>query len=211
MLYIVSTPIGNLGDMTYRAVDILKSVSLIVSEDTRRTGILLKHYDIKAKQISFNDYNKRNRIPIILNELEKNNVALVSDAGTPGISDPGYELVNACIDNNIEVSPVPGASAAVSALVSSGLATDRFTFIGFLPKKRSKKIEAIQLKGTIVAYESPHRIHKTLELFKEVRPDARLCIAREMTKKFEEFIRGTPDEILKMEKKMKGEIVLVYG
>jgi len=215
MLYIVSTPIGNLGDITFRAVDTLKRCNLIVAEDTRRTGILLNKYDIKTNMISYNDHNKKRRIPYLIKLLKENNdISLVSDAGTPGISDPGYNLINECIDSEIQVVPIPGPSAAISALVTSGLPTDSYVFYGFLPKKEKKKKELLlSLKRTMVFYESPHRIKKTLKHMDEVIPGAKVCLAREMTKKFEEFLRGTPSEILKAtkDKNIKGEIVLIVN
>jgi len=212
MLYIVSTPIGNMKDITKRAVDALQTVDLIASEDTRRTGALLKKLDIKAKMISFHDHNSRKRIPKLIGLLQDGtDIALVSDAGTPGISDPGFDLIRSSIEAGVKVSPVPGANAAISALVASGLPTDKFTFVGFLPKKKKKLIDALSIQGTIIAYESCHRIHKTLDLIAKHMPDAKLCIAREITKKFEEFLRGTAKEIIEdiKERKLKGEIVLV--
>ncbi len=216
MLYIVSTPIGNLKDITLRALDIMKEADLIAAEDTRRTGILLKHHGIKNRMLSYNDHNRQRRIPTLLKLLkEGKNVALVSDSGTPGISDPGYNLINEAIENNIPVSPIPGPTAAISALVCSGLPADAFEFHGFLPKKDGKKTELLKnIKKTAIFYESPHRIAKTLLLLQKTIPEAKVCIARELTKKFEEFIRGKPGEIIKQigDKELKGEIVLViYG
>jgi len=216
MLYIVSTPIGNLKDITLRAIETLKQVDIIAAEDTRRTRILLNHYDIKNKVISYNDYNKNRRIPHLIKILKENkSVALVSDSGTPGISDPGYNLINEAIENDIKVIPVPGPTAVISALVCSGLPTDSFEFHGFLLKKEKKKIEFLKnITKTTIVYESPYRIEKTLKLLDDVIPDAKVCLARELTKRFEEFIRGTPEEIIKKigNIKIKGEIVLViYG
>jgi len=215
MLYIVSTPIGNLDDFTFRGIKSLQSVDLIAAEDTRRTGILLKHYNIKKKLISYNDHNKMRRIPHLINQLNDGaEIALVSDAGTPGISDPGYHLINAAIDADIKVIPIPGANAAISALVCSGLPTDKFEFRGFLPKKEGKKRSELLRSGTLVFYESPHRIHKTLDMLAKISPQAKICIGRELTKKFEEFLRGTPSEVIEKigTRKLKGEIVLVvYG
>ncbi len=216
MLYIVSTPIGNLKDITLRALDILKEVDVIAAEDTRRTGILLKHHSIKNRMLSYNDHNRSRRIPELLSMLrDGKDVALVSDSGTPGISDPGYRLIKAAIENSFPVSPIPGPTALISALVSSGLPTDSYEFHGFLPKKQKRKEELLKnIKKTAIFYESPHRIEKTLQLMQKAMPEARVCLARELTKKFEEFIRGTPEEIIGKigKKKLKGEIVLVvYG
>lgn len=216
ILYIVATPIGNLEDISLRALRILKEVSLIAAEDTRRTLKLLSHYQIKNKIDSYNDFNKLNKTKHILNILkEGKDVALVSDAGTPGISDPGYYLINNCIQNNILVIPVPGANAAISALVCSGLPTDKFVFYGFLPKKEKAKETVFKLlkeqQKTVIFYESPHRIQKTLQMMNEIFPEKRLCIARELTKKFEEFIRGTVSEVFEQckNRELKGEIVLI--
>lgn len=217
MLYIVSTPIGNLQDITFRAIETLKNVELIAAEDTRRTKILLNHYEIKDKKmISYNDHNKKKRIPYLIEILKSGKeIALVSDAGTPGISDPGYNLINEAIDNEIAVIPIPGPSASISALVTSGLPTDSFSFHGFLSKKEKKKIDAFNSinNQTAIFYESPHRINKTLELLNKIIPDAKVCLAREITKKFEEFIRGTPSEIISKikDRTIKGEIVLVIN
>jgi len=216
MLYIVSTPIGNLGDITHRAVKTLESVSLIAAEDTRRTSILLKHYKIQNKTISYNDHNKNARIPHLIKLLKDGKeIALVSDAGTPGINDPGFTLIREAVKQNITVVPLPGPCAAISALVCSGLPTDSFEFLGFLPKGPGKKRKLLESLGnrTVVVYESPHRIIKTLEAMAEVIPNAEVCLGRELTKKFEEFMRGTASEILKktVDKKIKGEIVLVIS
>jgi 16S rRNA (cytidine1402-2'-O)-methyltransferase len=217
MLYIVSTPIGNLQDITFRAVETLKNVDLIAAEDTRRTKILLNHYEIKDKKmISYNDHNKMRRIPYLIEILKSGKeIALVSDAGTPGISDPGYNLINAAIDNEITIIPIPGASASLSALVTSGLPTDSFSFKGFLSKKEKKKIDAFNsIKDkTVIFYESPYRINKTLDVLNKTLPTAKICLAREITKKFEEFLRGTPSEIISKigERTIKGEIVLVIN
>lgn len=216
-LYIVATPIGNLEDISLRALRILKEVSLIAAEDTRRTLKLLSHYGIKNKLESYNDVNKLHKTKHVLNILHEHDVALVSDAGMPGISDPGYYLINQCIKNNISVVPVPGANAALSALVCSGLPTDKFVFYGFLPKKEKAKETIFKLlkdqEKTVIFYESPHRITKTLELMNLVFPEKRLCLARELTKKFEEFIRGSVAEVYEKckDKEVKGEIVLVIG
>jgi 16S rRNA (cytidine1402-2'-O)-methyltransferase len=216
MLYILSTPIGNMGDISLRAVETLKESDFIIAEDTRRIGMLLKRFDIPKKRIiSYNDHNKKRRIPGIIEMLKSgNDAALVSDAGTPGISDPGYSLIAAAITEGIEICPIPGANAALCALVASGLATDSFVFLGFLPKTEGKKRKILEeireSKRTHIFYESPYRIEKTLKLMAEVMPDAYVCAAREMTKRFEEFIRGKPQEALKRVKS-KGEFTIVVN
>lgn len=217
MLYIISTPIGNLKDITLRAIETLKEVDLIVAEDTRSAGKLLKHYEIPKKPyVSYNDYNAIKKIPGIIDKLkEGNTIALVSENGTPCISDPGYKLVRECIKNNISVVPIPGPTAFLPAIVASGLPTDKFAFYGFLPKSKKKKLDCFtkvfEENVTGIFYESPHRIVKTLELLSEQYPEANVCIAREITKKFEEFIRGKPSEILAQLKRPKGEFVLIIG
>jgi 16S rRNA (cytidine1402-2'-O)-methyltransferase len=216
MLYIVATPIGNLRDISLRAIDVLQSVEIIAAEDTRRTRILLNAHGIQAKMVSYNDMNKERRTPELIELLRGGKeVALVSDAGTPGVSDPGFYLVREAILNGISVSPIPGANAALSALVCSGLPTDRFTFIGFLPKKKGKMEVELRRIGrieeTVIAYESPHRIRKTLAMMKELTPKKHICLARELTKMHEEFMHGTAAELLAEigTRQLKGEIVLV--
>lgn len=218
MLYIVSTPIGNLKDITLRAIEILKNVDLIAAEDTRHTGILLKHYDIQTPQTSYFEHNKLKKADYLIRLLkEGSDVALVSDAGTPGISDPGYCLINLAQENDIEITVIPGACAAISALTLSGLPMDRFCFEGFLPVKsaaRRRKLE--ELKGerrTIIYYESPHRLLKSLKDIEEVLENPIVAVARELTKKFEELKSGTASEVLEYfsQKKVKGEIVLLIS
>lgn len=220
MLYIVSTPIGNLKDITLRALDILREVDLILAEDTRRTGILLKEYMIKDKKItSYNDINKIKKTKEVIELLKQGqDIALVSDSGTPGISDPGFYLVREAVKYNIQISPIPGPTAPIAALVCSGLPTDKFGFFGFLPKKDGKKREIFgwisKMENlTFIYYESPHRILKTLRLMEEIIPEKNVVIGREMTKKFEEFIRGTAKSVYQKvkEKKIKGEIVLIIN
>ena len=218
MLYIVSTPIGNLKDITLRAIDTLREVDLILAEDTRRTGILLREYMIKDKQIlSYNDINKTRRTKQAIELLKQGkDLALVSDSGTPGISDPGFYLVREAIKYNIQISPIPGPTAIISALVCSGLPTDKFGFFGFLPKKEGKKREVFEWISktenlTFIYYESPHRILKTLRLMNEIIPEKNIVIARELTKKFEEFIRGKVKEVYHKVKKLKGEIVIIIN
>ncbi len=218
MLYVVSTPIGNLKDITLRALDILASVDLVVSEDTRTTQKLLKRYEIKARLLSYNDYNKRTRTKQILNKLEAGcDVALVSESGTPAISDPGYYLIRECIKHGFEVVPVPGACAVTAALVASGLPTDSFTFIGFLPKKKGKKHKLLEeLKNqqtTVVFFESPHRLAQTLESLRLLYPEWWLAVCRELTKLHEEVVRGTVAEVAEKLSKVKprGEYTLVLS
>ena len=214
-LFLVSTPIGNLEDITHRALRILKEVDLVAAEDTRKTGQLLRHFGIERPLISFHSYNESRRVDGIISRLGAGNaVALVTDAGTPGISDPAYSLVRAAIDAGVPVVPVPGATAFVPALVVSGLPTDRFVFEGFLPAKkgRRKRLEAIAAeRRTVVLYESPHRIARTVNDLKESCGDRRAVIVREITKKFEETIRGTLSELLVIleHRNLKGEIVVV--
>lgn len=217
-LYIVSTPIGNLEDITYRAVKVLSSVSLILAEDTRVSHFLLRHYDISKPVISYHDFNKEKVTPQIVERLKNNEeVALISDAGTPGIADPAFNLVRECIRENIPVYPIPGASAILSALVCSGLPTDRFVFEYFLPHKSSQRLKLFETfkdePRTIIFYETPHRINKVLGEIAEILGDVSIVIGRELTKIHEEFLRGTPKELLAhFEKKPpKGELVLLLN
>lgn len=216
VLYLVSTPIGNLEDITLRALRVLKEVDLVAAEDTRHTGILLKHYNLFKRLISYHDFNKKRKAPLLIKHLKTGkSVAVVSDAGTPGISDPGYYLVQLAIQEGIRVVPVPGASAFLSALVASGLPTDRFVFEGFLPAKpgkRRKKLEKLrEEERTLILYESPHRFAKTLDDISEIFGQRMLVVARELTKKFEEILRGTPEEIRKSlgGRKIRGELVIL--
>lgn len=194
-LYVVATPIGNLEDMTFRAVRVLKEVMLIAAEDTRKSGRLLKHFEIETSMTSYFEYNKLSKLERILKTLDFADVALISDAGTPGISDPGYELVRAALNAGHEVVPIPGASAIITALSASGLPSNRFTFLGFLPRKQNER-EAILQKlasapETLIFYEAPHRIRETIdELVSIFGPEREVVLARELTKRFEEFWRG---------------------
>jgi len=218
-LYIISTPIGNLKDITLRAIETLKALDLILAEDTRRTSILLNHYNIKHKQLtSFNDNNKEKTTPKIITELKNNkSIGLVSDSGTPGISDPGFYLIRESIKNNIKVIPIPGPTASITALTASGFPTDEFTFYGFIPKKeKAKKDFFNKIKNsnkTTIIYESPYRLVKTLKAMSEIMPNKKICIARELTKKFEELIRGTTKEVYHKlkEKNIKGEITIIIN
>jgi len=214
-LYLVSTPIGNLGDISYRAVHILKSVDIIAAEDTRVTAVLLRHYEIHKKMISYHSYNQKRQTPQIIKFLQQNNsVALVSDAGTPGISDPAHMLVQAALQDNFKIIPIPGASALLAALIVSGLPVNRFAFEGFLPVKKGRKTKIEDLaveERTIVFYESPHRILKTVNELKVCWGNRQCVMGREITKKFEEFFRGGLMELTDYlsQKKIKGEIVLI--
>lgn len=217
-LFIVPTPIGNLKDMTYRAVEVLKSVDLILAEDTRTSGKLLKHFEISTPQQSHHMHNEHKTVEGLINKLKGGTtIALISDAGTPAISDPGFLMTRACIENNIEVDCLPGATAFVPALVNSGLPNDKFVFEGFLPVKKGRQTRLQTLAEetrTMIFYESPHKLIKTLtnfcEYFGEDRP---VSVSREMTKLYEETIRGTAKEVLVhyTNKPPKGEIVIVVG
>ncbi len=217
-LYIVATPIGNLGDMTFRAKEILESVDLIACEDTRHSGILLKHFDIKKPLLSFHSHSGRAKVDKIMDYLEKgDDVAMISDAGTPGISDPGYILIQEALNQDVEVIPIPGASAVITALSASGLPTDKFLYLGFLPVKkgRQKIIKSMaDSPYTVVFYESPHRLEKTIrELKTHLEPNTKITIAKELTKIYERFFRGTLNDI---EEKLppgkpKGEYVILIS
>jgi len=215
-LFLVSTPIGNLADITYRAVEVLKTVDLILAEDTRTSGFLLKHYEINTSCQSFHAHNEHKKVDYIIDQLkEGKNMAQISDAGTPGISDPGFLLVRAALENGLEVESLPGATAFVPALVKSGFPTDRFVYEGFLPHKKGRQTRIESWKEefrTIVLYESPHRLIKALEQFQEILgADRRVSVSRELTKKFEETKTGTIPEVLTYfkEKSIKGEFVIV--
>ncbi|HAV78654.1 MAG TPA: 16S rRNA (cytidine(1402)-2'-O)-methyltransferase [Anaerolineae bacterium] len=194
-LYLVATPIGNLEDMSPRAVRILKQASLIAAEDTRHTGKLLKHFEIETKTTSYFEHNKINKLDFILDKLASGDVALVSDAGTPAINDPGYELVKAALASNFDVVPVPGPSAPLAALTASGLPTDAFLYLGYLPHKTSERHKFVGLVSnvsyTLIFLESPYRVVESLEDILSVLGDRRICVAREMTKMYEEYWRGT--------------------
>ena len=216
-LYIVSTPIGHLGDITYRAVEILRQADLVVAEDTRRTRILLNHYNIRSRLSSYNSYNQLKKTGQLIDLMKQGKtLALVSDAGTPGISDPLYQLVTAAIAEGIPVWPIPGPSAVLSALTVSGLPMDRFIFEGFLPRKKRRQTrlgELAEQNRTVVLYESPQRIQKTLTEILAVFGNRQIAIAREMTKIHEEVIRGNLEEIISQtqEKIWRGEITLVIS
>ena len=216
ILYICGTPIGNLEDITIRVLNILKEVKLIAAEDTRHTKKLLIHYQINTKVTSYHEYNKFKKAPYLV-EILKNgqDIALVSDAGMPGISDPGYVLINLALNNNIKIIPIPGVSALLTALVVSGLPTDKFVFEGFLPRKiqeRKRYFKSIKNEErTIIFYETPHRLKRALKDMVEILGDRKIVIARELTKKYEEIIRGKLNLVLSEmnTKEIKGEITLV--
>lgn len=217
-LYVVSTPIGNLDDITIRAVKVLSSVDLIAAEDTRKTKILLDHLGISKPMLSYFDYNEKFRsMQLIEKLLAGQSIALVSDAGTPGISDPAYRIVRESIDSGVNVVPIPGASALLAGLVVSGLPTNSFVFEGFLPLKKGRKtkLESLKVeKRTIILYESPHRIVRTLRDLLDYLGDRDVVIARELSKKFEEFIRGRLSDVLRQVSSVspRGEfVVLLHG
>ena len=217
VLYIVSTPIGNLEDITFRAIRILKDSSLIAAEDTRRSKVLLSHYNISTPTISYYEHNRYTRIPKLIDHLiDGENIALITDAGTPGISDPAYRLIRAAINSDCRVESIPGASASLAALVASGLPTDRFIFEGFLPHKKGRKGKLEKVKdidATIIFYESPNRLVRTLNDILEYIGDRPIAIGRELSKKFEEIMRGRVTDILSHynTNKPKGEFVIVIG
>ncbi|MFH1459501.1 MAG: 16S rRNA (cytidine(1402)-2'-O)-methyltransferase [Candidatus Omnitrophota bacterium] len=216
ILYVVATPIGNLKDITFRAVEILSAVDIIACEDTRHTQILLKHYNIKKPLLSYFEYNKLKRIDQIISSLKDGkNIALVSDAGTPGISDPGSSLIKQVIDTGLKLEVIPGACALIAGLVVSGSLKHKFVFEGFLPVKsgaRKKVLENLKAeKRSIIFYESPHRLLKTLNDIEIVRGNCSIAIARELTKKFEQIFRGTTQEAITYftKHKPKGEFVII--
>ena len=217
-LYIVPTPIGNLEDITLRALRILNEVALIAAEDTRSSRVLTGHFNITTPMTSYHEHNKYTKLDYIFSTLEAADVALISDAGTPGISDPGFELIAAALERGFAVVPLPGACAITTALVGSGMATDRFLFVGFLPRKPAllrARLEALKARPeTVVAYESPYRLAGAIALIAEVLgADRRLCVARELSKKFEQFYRGTAAELRAhfQAENPRGEVTLVIA
>ncbi|MFQ5579169.1 MAG: 16S rRNA (cytidine(1402)-2'-O)-methyltransferase [Nitrospiria bacterium] len=218
-LYVVATPIGNLEDITYRAVRILREVAIVAAEDTRHTQRLLGRYDINSLLTSYHDFNKEAKTPVLISRMQEgDSVAIVSDAGTPTISDPGYYLIRAAVLSDIPVSPIPGPSSAIAALSASGLPTDRFAFEGFLPRKKGKR--STRLKSlradprTLIFFESPYRTRALLEEMGLIFGDRLVSVGRELTKVYEEMIYGTISEVIKKigTKKLKGEItILVEG
>lgn len=215
-LYVVPTPIGNLEDITYRALNVLKNVSVIAAEDTRNTKKLLHYFEIMTPLVSYHEHNKRGREAELIKRLDGGeSIAIVSDAGMPAISDPGYELVQAAIERKYRVVVLPGANAALCALVGSGLPADAFYFYGFLPRKKKERTEELErlqsYQATLLFYESPYRMKETLKALQTSFGNRRAAIARELTKRFEEYVRGTLDELLDWaeQKEMKGEFCLV--
>ncbi|HSV63534.1 MAG TPA: 16S rRNA (cytidine(1402)-2'-O)-methyltransferase [Chthoniobacterales bacterium] len=218
MLYVVATPIGNLDDITLRALEVLKLADVIAAEDTRHSGNLLKHFEIRKPLVSYHEHNEAMRAAELVERLAAGeNVALITDAGMPGLSDPGGRLIRKCIERGVPYTIVPGASAILTALVGSGLAADSFCFRGFLPVKsgqRERELRAaLEREATTIFFESPYRILKTLTACAELAPDRQLCVARELTKKFEEFRRGTAAELRAHYEAhpAKGEITLVIS
>lgn len=214
ILYLVATPIGNLEDITLRAVRILKEVDLIAAEDTRHTIKLLNHLDISKPQISYHRHNEESKSQKLIEELlNGKNVALVSDAGTPGICDPGEEIVKQCIKKEIQIVPIPGACAMINAIIASGLDTSEFTFIGFLPlnkKNRKEKLEEVKnCNKTMILYEAPHKLKNTLKDLKENIGNRKIVLARELTKIHEEFIRKDIEDLIDEVENIKGEIILI--
>ena len=218
MLYVVATPIGNLGDITLRALDLMKSADLIAAEDTRHSGILLKHFGIKKPFVSYHEHNEARRTPELVEHLTRGEiVALITDAGTPGLSDPGLRLIRECIQRKLPFTIIPGPSSILTALLGSGFSTEKFSFRGFLPVKSGQRERELRAAAgreeTTIFFESPYRLIKTLAACVNVMPDRQLCIARELTKKFEEFRRGTASELLTHYEvhPPKGEIALVIS
>ena len=218
MLYVVATPVGNLGDITLRALEVLKGVDVVAAEDTRYSGLLLKHFEIKMPFVSYHEHNEAARTAELVDRLARGeNVALITDAGTPGLSDPGLRLIRECISRELLFTIVPGPSAILIALVGSGFSTEKFSFRGFLPVKSGRRERELRIAAerdeTTLFFESPYRLLKTLHACSIIIPERQLCVARELTKKFEEFRRGTAAELLAHYEAhpAKGEIVLVVS
>lgn len=213
-LYLIGVPIGNYDDITYRAVETLRSVDIIYCEDTRVTKKLLIHFDIDKSLKSYHTFNENELTQNLINEIKGGkNIAIVSDAGMPIISDPGYLAVRDAIENDVDVVVVPGPTAFTTALVASGIASNRIMFVGFLNSgnnKRRKELQKLKdFEDTLILYESPHRIKETLEMLDELMPTRRICLARELTKKYEEYLHGTASEVLAVVDEIKGEIVII--
>src|SRR5881396_1037172 len=218
MLYVVATPIGNLGDVTLRALEVLKGVEVVAAEDTRHSGLLLKHFGIQKPFVSYHEHNEAARTAELIERLARgDNIALITDAGTPGLSDPGLRLIRECINRELPFTIVPGASSILTALLGSGFSTEKFSFRGFLPVKSRQRERALRAAAerdeTAIFFESPYRLTKTLAACIDIMPERQLCVARELTKKFEEFRRGTASELLAhyQAHPPKGEIVLVLS
>jgi 16S rRNA (cytidine1402-2'-O)-methyltransferase len=218
MLFIVATPIGNLGDITLRAVEVLKSADVIAAEDTRHSGLLLKRLEIKKPFISYHEHNEAARTPELVERLGRGeNIALITDAGMPGLSDPGVRLIRECIKRELPFTVIPGPSSIVTALVGSGFSTEKFSFRGFLPVRSGRRERELRAAAeryeTVIFFESPYRLTKTLAACIDIMPERQLCVARELTKKFEEFRRGAASELLAhyQAHPPKGEIVLVIS
>jgi 16S rRNA (cytidine1402-2'-O)-methyltransferase len=218
MLFVVATPIGNLGDITLRAIEVLKSADVVAAEDTRRSGMLLKHLGIKKPFISYHEHNEAARTMELVERLARGeNIALITDAGTPGMSDPGLRLIRECVRRRVPFTIIPGPSSILTALLGSGFSTDKFCFRGFPPVKsgqRERELRAaVEREETTIFFESPYRLTKTLAVCVDIMPDRQLCVARELTKKFEEFRRGVASELLAHYQvhRPKGEIVLVIS
>src|SRR5437870_7461661 len=218
MLYVVATPIGNLSDITLRALEVLKLVDLIAAEDTRHSGVLLKHFEIKKTLVSYHEHNEAMRTAQLVERLAAGKkIALITDAGMPGVSDPGARLIRECIKRGLDFTIIPGPSSILTALVGSGFSAEKFFFGGFLPVKsgqRERELRAAAARAeTSIHFESPYRLTKTLKASIDIMPDRQLCVARELTKKFEEFRRGTAAELLAHyeARPPKGEIVLLIG
>ena len=218
MLYVVATPIGNLGDITLRALEVLKRVDIVAAEDTRHSGLLLKHFEIKKPFVSYHQHNEAARTAELVERLARGeNVALITDAGTPALSDPGMRLVRECISRELPFTIIPGPSSILTALVGSGFSTEKFFFRGFLPVKSGQRERELQIAAeteeTTIFFESPYRLLRTLQACIAIMPERQLCVARELTKKFEEFRRGTASELLAHYEvhPAKGEIVLVIS
>ena len=218
MLFVVATPIGNLGDITLRAIEVLKSADLIAAEDTRHSGLLLKHLEIKKPFVSYHEHNEAARTTELVERLGRGeNVALITDAGMPGLSDPGVRLIRECIKRELPFTIIPGPSSILTALLGSGFSTEKFCCRGFLPVKagqRERQLrETAEREDTTIFFESPYRLTKTLAACIDIMPERQLCVARELTKKFEEFRRGTASELLAhyQARPPKGEIVLVIS
>lgn len=218
MLYVIATPIGNLADITLRALDVLKDVDVVAAEDTRHSGLLLKHFGIKKPFVSYHEHNEAMRTAELVERLGRGEkVALITDAGTPGLSDPGLRLIRACIERELPFTIVPGPSSILTALLGSGFSTAKFSFRGFLPVKsgqRERELRAAaEREDTVIFFESPYRLIKTLQACLQIMPHRQICVARELTKRFEEFRRGTAPELLAHygAHPAKGEIVLLIS